>query len=83
MKNRLNQRQHTILRSLCLKTNTGDQYLFDKFIEEKLDFNEIEKLCSIINNEFLMEGIMPNYEPNDYGLELEDLLDIVNSSRIK
>lgn len=79
----LNERQYIIFKSLCLKSNAEDQYLFDKFIEKELDFNEVEKLCSIISNEFLMEGVMPNYEPNDYGLELEGLLDIVNSSRLK
>ena len=44
---------------------------------------DIGELCTLINNEFLMEGILPNFEPNAYGLELEALLDVVNRPRIR
>lgn len=81
MKNQLNERQASILRSLCLKNNGENMHLFDYFNDGKLNLSEIEKLCSIINNEFMMEGILPSYEPNAYGLELESLLDLVNRQR--
>jgi hypothetical protein len=29
-----------------------------------------------------MHGLLPNYEPNEYGLELEALLNIVNRPRL-
>lgn len=83
MKNQLTEQQTTILRSLCFKNNGDNRHLFDCLNDEKLNLIEIEKLCSIINDEFMMEGILPSYEPNDYGLELERLLDIVNKRRVQ
>jgi hypothetical protein len=44
---------------------------------------DIEGLCAVINGEFMMEGILPSFEPNAYGIELEDLLDTVNRARIR
>lgn len=41
-------------------------------------FSEIDALCGLINVEFMMEGILPTFEPNEYGLELEKLLDLIN-----
>jgi hypothetical protein len=83
MINFLTARQVSILKSLCLKGDDTDKVLFSKISQSTLDSNDIERLCSIINNEFMMEGILPNYEPNAYGIELEELLDIVNKPRLR
>lgn len=47
-----------------------------------MDSSDIGALCDVINAEFMMEGILPNFEPNEYGLELEKLLDVINRPRL-
>ena len=37
--------------------------------------NQYNELRSIVNDEFLLEGIAENFEPNEYGLKLEKLID--------
>jgi len=36
----------------------------------------------MINDEYLLEGVGKNYVPNSYGIELEELLDVINRPRI-
>jgi hypothetical protein len=40
------------------------------------------ELCDLISNEFMLNGIQESFEPNDYGKELERLLDAVNRGRL-
>ena len=47
-----------------------------------MTFAEIDVICGLINAEFMMEGILPTFEPNEYGLELEGLLDLINRPRL-
>ncbi|KFI25662.1 hypothetical protein CG50_04915 [Paenirhodobacter enshiensis] len=56
---------------------------FDNLEKGAATFSEIDILCDLINAEFMMEGILPTYEPNEYGVELESLLDLINRSRLK
>ncbi len=51
-------------------------------MNEKISSNEIDELCELISNEFMMNGIQESYEPNEYGRELEKLLDAVNRGRL-
>ncbi|CAM3655869.1 hypothetical protein ERUR111494_05335 [Erysipelothrix urinaevulpis] len=41
----------------------------------RLKPNQYNELRSLVNDEFLVEGIDKNYEPNEYGLRLENLID--------
>ncbi|MYN40410.1 hypothetical protein GTP55_13605 [Duganella sp. FT109W] len=82
MKIDLTLRQIQIVESIKSKSELKDQMMLDKLLKGETDFNDIENLCLIINGEFLMEGILPSFEPNPYGLELESLLDSVNRARI-
>jgi len=59
------------------------QSLAEKAIMGMLTSDEIEELCGLISNEFMLNGITENFEPNDYGKKLEDLLDAVNKSRVQ
>jgi len=59
------------------------QSLAEKAIMGMLTSDEIEELCGLIFNEFMLNGITENFEPNDYGKKLEDLLDAVNKSRVQ
>ena len=83
MKIELTERQKTIVNSLRLKGSKESQTILGELENGRLSIADIEELCTLINDEFLMEGIFPSFEPNVYGRELEALLDVVNSARIK
>ena len=75
-------RQIEILKNLEKEVDPQDMYLLTQAIEGLLPKNDIEAVCQIINNEYLMRGINESYSPNDYGKELESLIDIINRPRI-
>lgn len=83
MKIELTDRQKTIVKSLRLKGSQETQRMLGDLENGKLTMADIETLCTLINEEFMMEGILPSFEPNAYGLELEALLDVVNRPRIR
>ena len=80
----MTERQIYILMSLksspSIEKNDAD--LLDSTINGKLSHDGIDRLCKIINDEYLMKGIEEDYNPNEYGLELEELLDLVNHDRL-
>ncbi len=45
-----------------------------------VDFNdeEIEKILDELTNAFVSRGIDQTYEPNEYGLQIERLIDVFN-----
>jgi hypothetical protein len=75
----LTTRQLEILVKLRVRKNAK---LISKYLVENLTNDEIERLVNIIADEFHMNGLLPNWEPNSYGLELMNLLDIVNKPRL-
>jgi len=79
----LTERQRAIVKSLRLRGSEESQNVLGALENEKLIVADIEVLCTLINDEFMMEGVLPNFEPNAYGLELEALLDVVNRTRIR
>lgn len=79
----LSLRQQNLITSLCNGGDTSKKSLAAKAIVGTLTTGEIEELCSLISNEFMLNGITESFEPNDYGKELEDLLDAVNNCRMK
>ncbi|AJJ09332.1 hypothetical protein CH64_3325 [Yersinia rohdei] len=83
MNENLNRHQQNLITALCNISEASKQSLAEKAIAETLILNELEELCSLISNEYMLNGITENFEPNDYGRELEDLLDIVNRRRLK
>lgn len=82
MKTTLTDRQKKIISSLRVKDEGKNVEVFDSLEKGAMTFAEIEILCDLINAEFMMEGILPTFEPNEYGLELERLLDLVNKPRL-
>ncbi|MDD0973159.1 hypothetical protein [Pseudomonas fontis] len=70
-----------LLMALCFLAGEVQLALAEKLFHASLASDEIDKLCEFISNEFLMNGIEENFEPNSYGLELELLLDAVNRRR--
>jgi len=75
-------RQKEILSSLRVKDAGKNTAAFDSLEKGELTFSEIDVLCGLVNAEFMMEGILPTFEPNEYGLELERLLDLINRPRL-
>ena len=83
MKIELTERQKAIVNSLRLKGSEESQNMLGELENGRLTMADIEELCTLINDEFMMEGILPSFEPNMYGRELEALLDVVNRARIR
>jgi hypothetical protein len=83
MKVSFTDRQRTLIHSLRARDAGANAIAFDNLEKGELNFSDIEVLCDIINSEFMTEGILPNFEPNKYGLELEGLLDVLNRPRLK
>jgi hypothetical protein len=82
MKISLSGRQIEIIEVLRLKDAGRNSSAFDSLENEEINLSEIEVLCDLVNAEFMMEGILPNFEPNECGLELEGLLDVINRPRL-
>ncbi len=59
------------------------QKLAEKLLNGSSSSSEVDELCELISNEFLMNGVKESFEPNSYGLELELLLDAVNRGRVQ
>ncbi len=78
----LTERQIEILKSLRDRSNQETGLLLDRAINGTLPINDIESICRVINDEYLMKGIKEGYSPNEYGHELESLLDLINRPRI-
>lgn len=82
MKILLTDRQKEILSRLRVSDAGRNSTAFDHLERGEMDSSDIGALCDVINAEFMMEGILPNFEPNEYGLELEKLLDVINRPRL-
>ncbi|RQR43494.1 hypothetical protein DIE20_11565 [Burkholderia sp. Bp9131] len=82
MKVTLTDRQKEIVRDLRLKDAGKNVLAFDSLESGEVSLSEIDLLCGLVNGEYMMEGILPNFEPNEYGVELEALLDVINRQRL-
>ncbi len=78
MKRELNQEQGFIL----MKVITGMEDIVKRVNQGRLSHSEIQEICLKINDEYHINGILPNWEPNQYGKCLEEILDIVNHPRV-
>jgi hypothetical protein len=78
----LTNRQIEIVSNLRIKDAGKNTAAFDSLNAGEMTFFEIDAICGLINAEFMMEGILPTFEPNEYGLELERLLDLINRPRL-
>ena len=79
----LTSRQQTIIQKLCSIGDGSNIPLGAAAMAGTLRPEEIDLLCKLISNEFMMNGIQESFEPNDYGRELETLLDVINRSRLQ
>lgn len=81
MSSLLTSAQWQLLFSLCFMAGAFQQKLAEKLLNGSSSSSEVDELCELISNEFLMSGVKESFEPNSYGLELELLLDAVNRGR--
>jgi hypothetical protein len=72
-----------MLKKLSCKASKKNKFFFENAIKNKLTMNNIDFLCKLINDEFIKNGIDENFEPNEYGHELENLLDEINRPRLQ
>lgn len=77
----LTSAQWQLLVALCFLVGELQLELAEKLLHGSISSSEIDELCELISNEFMMNGIDESFEPNSYGLELELLLDAVNRRR--
>lgn len=82
MSTSLTNYQLRLLLALCRSAGPLQFGLAEKLMNEKIFPLEIDELCELISNEFMMNGIEESFEPNGYGRELEKLLDSVNRDRL-
>jgi len=73
VKNQLTDKEISLLIR-CLKKYEPD-YISKIQLLDHLSINEINKIRILITKEFSEKGLMENDEPNEYGMELEELID--------
>lgn len=83
MSSLLTERQRELILALCASGDGEKKHLGEKAIAGTLLPDEIEVLCELISNEMMMNGIEETFEPNEYGKELESLLDVINRPRLR
>lgn len=76
-------RQRDLIEKVCGASNLAPRHLAEKVFAGSLSFDEIEQICDLISNEMMQNGIDENFESNNYGRELELLLDIINGPRLR
>ncbi|MBD8614226.1 hypothetical protein IFT69_10890 [Pseudomonas putida] len=81
MSSLLTSGQLQLLLALCFMAGEHQLALAEKLLNSSLSTSEVDELCDLISNEFLIKGIEESFEPNGYGLELELLLDAVSRGR--
>ena len=79
---RLSARQIEIIRALRDQKAEEDAAIFDQLLNGTLPLHRVDAACHLISDEFSKSGLKDGDEPTKYGLELEDLLDVVNRPRL-
>jgi hypothetical protein len=82
MTTNLTKRQEELIEYLCTLGDGVNAELCKRAKAGQLSHEDVGKLCEIISDELMLKGIEKSFEPNDYGLELENLLDDVNRERL-
>lgn len=78
----LTERHRELLRALSQAAAREEGLSIERVIGNAADVGDIEAVCKLINDEYLMHGIDGDCEPNAYGRELNELLNVVNRPRL-
>lgn len=57
--------------------------LVDRVKNGSASLEERQELIDLVNDEFINKGLNSDDEPNQYGIELERILDVLNEIPIK
>lgn len=79
----LTEEQTQLLLSLCRAAGAHSLFLAERLMNSSITSHQIDELCELISNEFILNGLEENFESNDYGRRLEYLLDAVNRGRLQ
>lgn len=78
----LNSRQLALIQSVRDSASARDAEILEQVISGVSADYDIQRVCELINDEYLMKGIGEDYTPNEYGRELEALLNAINAPRL-
>lgn len=78
----LTNKEIYILKTIMEKSDRNDAKILKAAIDGIIEINNIQRLCELINEEFLMEGIREDFEPNEYGKEIAAILNKINAPRL-
>ena len=79
----LTERQRDIVHHLRDKATGQKRQLLEDVLNNSLAKNDIETVCGILHGEHMMHGLRDEkFNPNEYGRELEELLDVINRPRL-
>ncbi|MDR0742447.1 MAG: hypothetical protein LBE98_03215 [Puniceicoccales bacterium] len=81
---RLRKPDVTLLEKVLQSQQVTDITLLGKVRNfNEVNNEDIENIIDVISDELMQYGFEKDYEPNKYGLQLEDLLDKVNKPRLE
>ena len=78
MSSTLKTHQAALLRNILLRRAPDYAHVVDNWAACRNEGSTLVMLCDILTDEFVECGLDSNSEPTKYGLEIEDLIDIVN-----
>jgi RIO-like serine/threonine protein kinase len=79
MMEKLKGHDFDLLERIFRSQKVSSVFLIEKLKQHgELTVEEIEEIVDIISDELMQYGLMENYEPNEYGRVVDDLLGKVN-----
>ena len=77
----LKEKEEKILIKILERNGKDYENYMENFGGPSFPDWKIDEICDFINEEFMMKGVCVNDEPNGYGIQLEEVLNVVNRQR--
>lgn len=78
----LNSNQKGILTNILATKGYDYRHYMAGFGTKLFPNWKTDEICIWINDEFMIRGLLDDATPNEYGTNLENLLDIINRRRL-
>ena len=75
----ISKRSNILLHKCLLNHKPSLAWIIETNKIIKVDVKLGNELRELVGDEFTLNGLNTDYEPNEYGLELEDLIDEIGS----
>ncbi len=75
--NNLTEKKKNLLNKILQRNNVS--FEIHKYGVLVIDQDDKRNIIQVLANEFCEKGLKENDEPNELGLEIEELIDIVNN----